>query len=57
MLFVADSTVEFLERRPEELVFVDEFEIRGRKGTIQLWSLAVAAEPGEPPALAATEAE
>ncbi len=55
MLFVADSTVEFLQRRPGDLEFVDEFEIRGRKGTTRLWSLAQPAEPRKAPVATATQ--
>jgi adenylate cyclase len=39
MLFVADSTVSMLTRPVPDLVFVDEFEIRGREGRIRLWTL------------------
>jgi len=39
MLFAADSTVEMLRDRPEDLVFVDEFEVRGREAKIKLWSI------------------
>jgi adenylate cyclase len=44
-LFVADSTRAALTRPADDLVEVGEFEVRGRKATIKLWSLA---EPGEP---------
>jgi adenylate cyclase len=40
MLFASQSTVDLLKRRPDDLVFVDEFEVRGREAKIQLWSLA-----------------
>ena len=57
MLFVAESTVELLSSRPGDLLFVDEFEIRGRQGRIRLWSLGEPT-PAEAPAptMAATEA-
>ena len=45
MLFAADSTVEALKTRPNDLVFVDEMEVRGREAKIKLWSLADGAEP------------
>jgi adenylate cyclase len=38
MLFVAESTVAMLTGERPELVFVDEFEVRGRQGRIRLWS-------------------
>jgi len=47
-LFLAESTVELLSRRPDDLAFVDEFEIRGRRGRIRLWSLATTGA-GTPP--------
>ena len=57
MLFLAESTVELLSSRPGDLLFVDEFEIRGRQGRIRLWSLGEPT-PAEAPAptIAATEA-
>jgi adenylate cyclase len=38
-LFLADSTRERLQRAVDDLVFVDEFEVRGRQGTVKIWSL------------------
>ena len=38
-LYVADSTRERLRRPADDLVPVGEFEVRGRKATIKLWSL------------------
>ena len=43
-LFLADSTREALLERPEDLIEVGEFEVRGRKATIKLWSI----RDGEP---------
>ncbi|HEX2233323.1 MAG TPA: adenylate/guanylate cyclase domain-containing protein [Thermoleophilaceae bacterium] len=40
MLFLADSTRELLKEEPEDLIYVDEFEVRGRQAKIKLWSLA-----------------
>jgi adenylate cyclase len=39
MLFAADSTVSALKRQPDDLVFVDEMEVRGREAKIKLWSV------------------
>ena len=39
-LYVADSTREALRTPADDLVEVGEFEVRGRKATIKLWSLA-----------------
>jgi len=38
-LYVADSTRSMLEEEPPDLVFVDEFEVRGRQAKVRLWSL------------------
>jgi adenylate cyclase len=48
MLFVADSTVSMLTRPAPELVFVDEFDIRGREGRIRLWTIPGADLEPEP---------
>jgi adenylate cyclase len=39
MLFAADSTVSALKSKPDDLVFVDEMEVRGREAKIKLWSV------------------
>jgi adenylate cyclase len=39
MLFISESTRSSLKYPPEHLIFVDEFEVRGRKAKIKLWSL------------------
>ncbi|GAC1324469.1 MAG: adenylate/guanylate cyclase domain-containing protein [Thermoleophilaceae bacterium] len=48
-IFVADSTRARLSREVPDLEFVDEFEVRGRKEKIRLWSIAdsVLAAEGE----------
>jgi adenylate cyclase len=38
-LYVADSTRSMLEEEAPDLVFVDEFEVRGRQAKVRLWSL------------------
>ena len=40
MLFAAQSTVDLMKSRPDDLTFVDELEVRGREAKIRLWSLA-----------------
>jgi adenylate cyclase len=50
MLFIADSTREGLSEAPPDLVFVDEFEVRGREQRVKIWSVGEAtgeAAPGE----------
>ena len=38
-LFVADSTRDRLAQAPDDLVSLDELEVRGRKGAIKVWAL------------------
>jgi adenylate cyclase len=51
-LLIADSTREALTETADDLVFVDEVEIRGRVARMRLWGLNETAGP--PPAAAAT---
>ena len=44
-LYVADSTRAALTQPADDLVEVGEFEVRGRRATIKLWSLAEAGRP------------
>jgi adenylate cyclase len=39
MCFVADTTREALVGEADDLVFVDEFEVRGRQAKVKLWAL------------------
>jgi adenylate cyclase len=55
-LYVADSTHSRLSVRPDDLVEVGEFEVRGRTATVKLWSLAEEPEPAEASPLAAERA-
>jgi adenylate cyclase len=50
-LYLADSTRAALRQPADDLVEVGEFEVRGRKATIKLWSLAEPElpAPAEPP--------
>ena len=38
-VFIADTTRELLQRKLDDLIFVDEFEVRGRQAKVQIWSL------------------
>jgi adenylate cyclase len=40
-LFLAGSTYELLGDAPDDLVFVDEFEVRGRSSRLPVWALRV----------------
>jgi adenylate cyclase len=40
MLFLADSTREFLAEAPHDLVLVGDFEIRGRRAKMRIWSIS-----------------
>ncbi len=55
-LYVADSTRVALLRPADDLVEVGEFEVRGRRATIKLWSLAEPAPAPPEPTPAAAEA-
>ena len=48
-IFIADSTKDLLSN-PDGLVFVDEFEVRGKQAKIRLWTLADEPAPEEKPA-------
>jgi adenylate cyclase len=52
-LYVADSTRAMLTRPVDDLIEVGEFEVRGRKAKVTLWSLPpegpVAADPADTP--------
>ena len=39
MIFVSDSTRSMLQRPLEDLFYVDEMQVRGRKRPVQLWSV------------------
>jgi adenylate cyclase len=39
MLFIADSTRAAMQRAPGELVYVGEFDVRGRKAKLKVWSV------------------
>jgi adenylate cyclase len=43
MLFLSDSTKEALSEQPEDLAYVDEFEVRGREAKVKIWSVEQAA--------------
>jgi adenylate cyclase len=40
-VFISDTTVQLLQRKVPDLVFVDEMEVRGRQAKVKLWSLPV----------------
>ena len=46
MIFMSDSTRAALSQEPEDLVYVDEFEVRGREQKVKLWSVQEAADTG-----------
>ncbi len=39
MLFISESTCDMLSERPEDLIFVDEFEVRGRQAKMRIYSI------------------
>jgi adenylate cyclase len=56
-LYVADTTRAALQQPADDLVSVGEFEVRGRKAKIKLWSLAGAETEGDSPPAVATVTE
>ena len=54
-LFIAESVRLALHEAPDDLLYVDEFPIRGKQATLKVWSLPDAAG-GQPAAPAATGA-
>ena len=48
-LYMSDSTHDALSEKPDDLVFVDEFEVRGKKTGVKVWGLVEDDVPGVPP--------
>jgi adenylate cyclase len=44
-IFIAESTRELLRRHRDDLIFVNEFEVRGKQGSVKAWTLAEATYP------------
>jgi adenylate cyclase len=44
LLFFSDTTRERLEHDPADLVFIDEFEVRGRQQAVKIWSIEAASD-------------
>jgi adenylate cyclase len=44
LLFFSDTTRERLQRGVEDLVFIDEFEVRGRSQAVKVWSIEAASD-------------
>ena len=43
-IFIADSTRRCLRKAPDDLVFVDELDVRGKRARVRLWTLAERAD-------------
>jgi adenylate cyclase len=39
-VYLAQSTVDRLRERPDDIAFVGELEVRGREQTLRVWALA-----------------
>jgi adenylate cyclase len=52
-LLFTESTRELLRQQPDDVIFVEEREVRGRQATVKLWSLAIAEVDQAAPAPAA----
>ena len=44
LLFFADTTRERLQQEVDDLVFIDEFEVRGRQQPVKIWSIEAASD-------------
>jgi adenylate cyclase len=44
LLFISDTTRERLQREVDDLVFIDELEVRGRQQGVKIWSLEAASD-------------
>jgi adenylate cyclase len=44
LLFFSDMTRERLQHDPDDLVFIDEFEVRGRQQAVKIWSVEAASD-------------
>jgi adenylate cyclase len=44
LLFFSDTTRERLQQDPEDIVFIDEFEVRGRQQPVKIWSIEDASD-------------
>jgi adenylate cyclase len=44
LLFISDTTRERLQQVPEDLVFISEFEVRGRSQPVKIWSIEPASD-------------
>jgi adenylate cyclase len=44
-VFISDTTASLLQSQVDDLVFVDEMEVRGRQAKVKLWSLPVGLKP------------
>ena len=44
LLFFSDTTREQLQHDPDDLVFIDEFEVRGRQQAVKIWSIEAASD-------------
>ena len=47
-VFISDTTVQLLQERVSDLVFVDEMEVRGRQASVKLWSLPLGVKTTTP---------
>jgi adenylate cyclase len=44
LLFFADTTRERLQNEVDDIVFIDEFEVRGRSQPVKIWSIEDASD-------------
>jgi hypothetical protein len=44
LLFFSDTTRERLQHELDDIVFIDEFEVRGRQQAVKIWSIEDASD-------------
>ena len=55
-IFLAEATRDYMQEPADDLIFVDEFEVRGRQAKIRLWTLPDQGPEAEPPTESAPQA-
>jgi adenylate cyclase len=57
MLFFTEATRTLLREEPDDVIFVAEFEVRGRQAQVKIWSLAEGGAGAAPPSAAVAGGE
>jgi adenylate cyclase len=54
-VLIAESTIEMMSERPQDIVYYDELEVRGRRAKLKLWALDIRKPEDAPDVVAARE--